>query len=77
MFGLNVGLLKNNKYVRYGTISTVVAISVMGVSYMCYSRVKNDVLEKIKNFGRKNEKKRIIDENKLKEDNVKDNKENN
>ena len=77
MFGLNVSVLKNNKYVRYGTISTCVAISIMGVSYLCYNRVKNDVLEKLKNFRNKDEKKEIIDKTKIEVDNEKDNKENN
>ena len=78
MFGLNVSVFKNNKYVRYGTISTCVVMSIMGVSYLCYNRVKNDVLEKLKNFRNKDEKKKeIIDKTKIELDNEKDNKENN
>ena len=67
MFNLNLSVLKNNKYVKYGTISTITMISVMGISYLCYSKVKEDVLKKIKNFTNKKEI----------EDNSKDNKENN
>ena len=53
MLSLNLGVIRNNKYVRYGTITTVAAIGIMGISYLCYSKVKDDICNKISNFRKK------------------------
>jgi len=73
MLSLNLGVIRNNKYVRYGTISTVAVLGVMSISYLCYSKVKDDICNKLSIFTKKSE---TTDLNNKKEDN-KDNKENN
>lgn len=70
MLSLNLGVIRNNKYVRYGTISTVAVLGVMGISYLCYSKVKDDICNKLSNFRKKKE---IVDLDNKKEDNKENN----
>ena len=74
MFSLNLGVVKNNKYVRYGTVSAVAVLGVMGVSYLCYYKLKDDICKKLSKYTKKKE---IIElNNKIEDKDNKDNKDN-
>jgi len=74
MYGLGLEIFRKNKYVKYGTVSACTIIGVVGISYYCCSKVKNDMLKKFNSFkfNKSKETKELKTEVKNK-----DNKENN
>ena len=81
MYGLGLEVFRKNKYVKYGTISACAVLGIVGISYYCCSKVKNDMLKKLKSFKfdktkETKETKELKNDLKKNKDN-KDNKENN